>query len=217
MSEVRVVVVDDHPVVAQGTAEIIDRLPGVRAMGYALGLEDVVRLVREARPHVVLCDVMLGDSPAGLDLPARLTEAGLGSVAVLFLTYLGDADLPDVNAVGGAGLVVKTIEPVELREAIIAVAGGAVLPAPAVGSAKTPSTEPRVPSEREAAIMRLIADGASYLEVARDLGISDRTVETHVGRLCARYKVAGRTQLVVFADRRGWLDSVDRTAQKQAS
>lgn len=201
---IRVVVMDDHPLFAEGTVEVLDRLPSIRALGYAVGLEQGLRMIERLRPDVVVCDVMMGDEPAGLELPARIANSRASGTPVLFLSEFASATLYSrAISVGGAGYLHKTVEPEGLRAAILAVAGGAtVFPRsairPAVGG-------PRRPSPREAEILTLVADGATNGEAAARLGISDKTVETHLARLFKRYGTASRTQLAIMADRRGWL------------
>jgi DNA-binding NarL/FixJ family response regulator len=201
---IRVVVVDDHPLFAQGTVEVLDRLPGIRAVGHALGLDEAVRRVEELEPDVVLCDVMLGDEPTGLSLPERLSATKGVWRPVIFLSEFASATLfAKAISAGASGYLRKTVEPDELRAAILAVAAGAtVFPEAALHPA---GTGLRQPSPREAEILVLVADGGSNSEVAARLGISDKTVETHLARLFARYGVASRTQLAIMADRHGWL------------
>ena len=149
---------------------------------------------------------MLGDRPAGLELPARLIKQRR-HVPVLFLSEFASAQL-HARAIdaGAAGYLRKTVDAEELRAAILSIAAGAtVFPR---SSIRPPRDGPRPPSPREVEILALVADGRSNSEVAAQLGISGKTVETHMARLFERYGTASRTQLAIFADRRGWLRPV---------
>lgn len=201
-----VVVIDDHPLFAEGTLEILGRLEGIHGVGYALGVTEAIALVLAAEPDVVLCDVMLGDSPAGLAVPARLS-AQARTTPVIFLTHLPASALhARAIAAGGAGCLSKTISREELRTAILAVAGGVrILPR----SASSCPGAPRSPSVREGEILTLVANGESNAKVGARLGISEKTVETHLSRLFQRYGAASRAQLVIVAERRGWLGAPD--------
>lgn len=201
MSDIRVLVVDDHPLFAQGTAEIIERLPGVSAIGFAIELDEAVRRVVSMRPDVILCDILLGDRPAGLDLPGRVAAAGV-ACPVLFISQFHSAAMVEQAArAGGAGVIPKLVTATELAEAIVAV--HELRPIPHRRAMPVPG--PRPPAPREVEIMTLIAEGSSSGRVAARLGISERTVDTHLARLFARYKCTTRTQLLLLADRHGWL------------
>ncbi len=203
---IRVVVVDDHPLFAQGTVEVLDRLPGIRAIGFALNLEDAHRLIAQAQPDVVLCDVMLGDKPNGFELPQLLGDDPLGRPPIIFVSqFASPVMVEQAQAAGAAGYLAKTAQPETIRAAILAVAAGSTVFPRRTGMAG--DEEPRLPSPRELAILRQVADGRSNQEIAASLGISVNTVESHLERLRLRYDLATRTQLAVFAERQGWLTS----------
>jgi DNA-binding NarL/FixJ family response regulator len=200
---IRVLVVDDHPLFAQGTVEVLDRQPGIRAVGFATTLDDAVVRVAELRPDVVICDVMLGDRPNGFDLVERLRNSG-ADTPVIFLSQFANAMLHrHALDAGAAGYLQKTVGADELRAAIQSVASGmTVFPRAAVSGDGSSS---RTPSPRELDILILVADGKSNSEIGAQLGISDTTVESHLQRLRQRYGMATRTQLALLADREGWL------------
>jgi DNA-binding NarL/FixJ family response regulator len=201
---IRVVVVDDHPLFAQGTVEVLDRLPGIRAIGYATSLDDAVAKCRELRPDVVVCDVMLGDKPNGFELVQRLkTEMG-EQPPVIYLSQFANAVLYErAIAAGASGYLSKSVQAEGLRAAVLAVAAGStVFPRAAI----VPQPDgPRPPSPRELEILAMVADGRSNTEIGASLGIGESTVETHISRLRIRYGLATRTQLALLADRQGWL------------
>jgi DNA-binding NarL/FixJ family response regulator len=204
---IRVVVVDDHPLFAQGTVEVLDRLPGIRAVGFATSLDDAVTKIAELKPDVVVCDVMLGDKPNGFELVARLRDEVDLQPPVIFLSQFSNAVLHrSAISAGAAGYMSKTADGEALRAAILAVHGGStVFPRAAAREREGSDEQPRLPSPRELQILELVADGRSNAEIGAQLGISDTTVETHVSRLRARYAVGTRTQLALLADRQGWL------------
>ncbi|MEX2546490.1 MAG: response regulator transcription factor [Chloroflexota bacterium] len=211
MADVRVAVIDDHWLTAQGTAEILDRQPGIRSVGFAFGIDDGIALIRDTTPDVVICDVMLGDRPSGLDLAERLVKAKVPLPAILFFSYFARSLGPRVSAVGGAGIVDKSISPEDLREAVLAVSSGGEVPERLRRpKAPKPVDGPRPPSPREVEIMSLIADGSSSAQVAHELGIGDSTVDEHLDRMFKRYQVNNRAHLVVFAERHGWLGGANQ-------
>jgi two-component system, NarL family, response regulator len=204
VTDTRVVVIDDHPVVAQGTVEVLDRMPGIRAVAFALDLESAVELIQRESPDVVLCDVMLGAEPRGFDLPALLGDEA-GRPPIIFVSqFANDVLVERSRAVGAAGYLSKTALPETLRATILAVAAGSTVFPRRVGAE---ATAPRLPSPRELDVLRHTAEGRSNQEIATALGISETTVESHLERLRQRYGQANRTQLAVFADRQGWLSA----------
>lgn len=119
------VVIDDHPLFADGTVEVLDRMPSIRAVGYAVSLDDGVRKIGQLRPDVVLCDVMLGDDPVGFTLPARFrVEVGQAPAVIFLSQFAGGALCKKAIAADGAGYLRKTVDPEALRAAIVTVAGG---------------------------------------------------------------------------------------------
>lgn len=147
---------------------------------------------------------MLGGRPAGIDLPGRLlAEHGLRVPVLFFSSY----DLPWLQGQalrsGAVGYVLKT-EPTEtlLRAIDQVVLGGMAFPAQMLQDA---AAAHRTPSPREEEIVRLIARGRGNGEVAGALGISAKTVESHLARLFLRYRVSSRTELVMLAVEEGWI------------
>lgn len=198
---IRVGIVDDHPVVAEGTAAVLRAQADLRVVGVAPSLEaaEASRLTDPAEVDVLLVDIRLGTA-SGLDvLAAGPNRAALPAVIVLTAydyPQYADAAL----RLGAAGFVLKTAPVAELIDAIRRVAAGglafAARPA-AVATRLTP---------REHDVVRLVADGRSNEEIGAALGISAKTVETHLARLFERVDVASRTELATRALREGWLE-----------
>ena len=201
---IRIVVVDDHPLVGLGMAELARAAPDLRVVGIAARSDDAVDIVERERPDVVLCDVMLGEDPAGLELPLRLEAGPAALTPVLFFSSFA---LPWFYATalanGGAGYVLKSATREELVSAIRSVAsGGLAFPADVLRRVRK---MPPAPSPREREVIGEIASGAANAEAAAALGIGQKTVEHHLARMFARYGVATRTELVMLALREGWV------------
>jgi DNA-binding NarL/FixJ family response regulator len=201
---IRLVVVEDHPLVALGTVEMARSTGDLRVVGTAAGIAEAVETVERVRPDVVLCDVMLGERPLGLELPLRLEEGAAADTPVLFFSSFA---LPWFYATalanGGAGYVIKSATPEELGSAIRLVAsGGLAFPADVVRRVRK---MPPAPSPREREIIGCVATGAANAEMATALGIGEKTVEGHLARMYVRYSVANRTELAMLALREGWI------------
>lgn len=193
---IRVAIVDDHPVVREGTAALLGAQPGLRIVGTAASLKEAAPLLDPAAVDVLLLDIRLG-TDSGLTLLA----GDAPRPAIVILTAY---DYPQYAAaaqrMGGSGFVVKTAPLTELVEAIhCAAAGGS-----AFGYRPDPSAVALTRRERD--VVRLVADGRSNDEIGASLGISTKTVEGHLRRLFERLGVQSRTELATRAVREGWLE-----------
>jgi DNA-binding NarL/FixJ family response regulator len=221
---IRVAVVDDHPVVGEGTAALLRGQPDLEVVGVALSL-DVARgagLLDAGAVDVLLLDIRLGtDSGLGL-----LSGAGRGgaTVATRADPAVPDPAVPDPAAgalpavivltaydypqyaeaaldLGAAGFVLKTAPLSELIDAIRRVAAGGL------AFAVRPRTSGRAHlTAREHDVVRLVAEGRSNDEIGASLGIGSKTVETHLSRIFERFRVSSRAELAARAVREGWLD-----------
>ena len=198
---IRVAVVDDHPVVRDGTAALLAAQPGLAVVGTASSLPEASALIDAAEVDVVLLDIRLG-TDSGLTLLSGAGERPLPAIVVVTAydyPQYADAAL----RLGAAGFVLKTAPIAELVDAIRrAAAGGlAFSRRPSVGVAG-----PVRLSAREHDVVRLVVDGRSNDEIGAALGIGSKTVETHLRRLFDRIGVASRTELATRALREGWLE-----------
>jgi DNA-binding NarL/FixJ family response regulator len=206
MSEpIRVLVVDDHPVVRQGLRAFLDVQPDMTVVGEAADGAACVTAAQELRPDVVLLDLRM---PASDGL-AALTGLRAHSIParVLVITSFTEpsAVLPAVRA-GAAGYVYKDIDPPALAAAIRAVHAGHVLLHPDVvqllSSSASHSPTARL-TNREREVLTEIARGRSNREIARALAVSEKTVKAHVSAILAKLEVQDRTQAALLAVRTG--------------
>lgn len=204
---IRLVLVDDHPVVLDALARRLGEGPddpGLAVVGAARDVATAVARIEATDPDVVVCDIQLDGVDGGLTLLDRL--AGRERPAVLMLTAFDAPSL--VRAAferGAAGYLPKTTELDAVVAAIRTVAGGGTAyPARMLRALRS---APRRPSDRELEVIALLVAGASNGEIAGRLGLSEKTVESHLRRLFGRYGVLSRTELAVLAIREGWLGS----------
>ncbi|HEX6418238.1 MAG TPA: response regulator transcription factor [Acidimicrobiales bacterium] len=213
---IRVVVSDDHPVVRQGLRAFLEAR-GHEVVGEAADGDAAVRLVREARPDVLLTDLVMPGTD-GIEAIRRLRADG-PAVRILVLTSFSGADqvIPAIQA-GADGYLLKDAGPAALDEAIRAVHRGDPMLAPeaaAVVMARVAGDPPRAatphpdlarltPRERE--VLAGLGRGLSNRELAGELYVSDKTVKTHVSSLLAKLRLADRTQAALFAVRAGLVD-----------
>jgi two-component system response regulator DesR len=210
LEPIRLALVDDHPAIAVALQTAIDRSePGaapIHLVGTARTLEDGIALVRRSgpdAPDVILCDIQLRAGTDGLEV----VEAAhaVGCRAIVLTSFHRSSLMRAAFERGAAGFLDKGVE---LDEVLLAVrtvaAGGTAFSAATLDAARY---APRPPSDREVAVLRELNTGATSDEIGARLGISSRTVESHLRRLFDRYGVVSRTELAVLSVHEGWIDS----------
>jgi DNA-binding NarL/FixJ family response regulator len=206
---IRVMVVDDHPVVRAGLRALLDTQPGLHVVGEAADGVSAVALAEGARPDVVLCDLRLGEGPDGVAVTRALRHLGDHAPEVVILTtYDHDADIVRAVEAGAAGYLLKDAAPKDIVAAIArAHAGETVLNADLSRRViDTMRTRRAGLSEREVEVLRLVAAGRSNKDAARELFISEATVKTHLYHAFGKLGVESRTAAVAAARTAGLLD-----------
>jgi len=209
---IRVLVVDDHAVVREGLRTFLELQEGIEVAGEAADGREAVRIAAELRPDVILMDLVM----PRLDGVAAMRELRrrLPSSRVIVLTsFAGDDRLLPAIQAGAAGYLLKDVEPRELARAVRAAHAGEALLDPAVAArlvdaiAQPPGEPPpdRL-TARERQVLELIGRGLSNKLIARELGISEKTVKTHVGHVLAKLGVTDRTQAALHAVRAGLVE-----------
>ncbi len=203
---IRVLIADDHAVVRQGLRAFLEGDRGLELVGEARDGAEAVRLARRLRPDVVLMDLLMPELD-GLAATAAVRRELPDTEVVALTSVLEDAAVVGAVRAGAIGYLLKTAEPEELRVAIRAAAAGRVQLAPEAAARLL--REVRAPegpeqlSEREAEVLRLVAGGAANKAIARELGITERTVKAHVGSILAKLRLESRTQAALHAARIG--------------
>lgn len=201
---IRVVLVDDHPAILDAIAAAVRAAPDLALAGTARTLDDARSLItgpRSVTPDVVVSDVQLAGEAEGLRL---LESTAPGGPTVLLLSSFDQPPLiRTAFERGAAGYLLKTSEVAEILDAIRTVAGGGT--AFSASQLRTVRNAPRRPSDREIEVLTLVCGGASNDEIGARLGVTEKTVESHLRRLFDRYGVLSRTELAVLALREGWV------------
>ena len=210
-ARIRVLVVDDHPVVRTGLGAVISLEPDFKLVGEAEDGAQAVAMVREQRPDVVLMDLRMPRMDGVSAIRAIRTESP--EVRVLALTtYDGDVSIHRALEAGARGYLLKDMLLTEVVTAIRAVyRGERVIPAPV--AARLAEFTPRADlTEREVEVMQFAARGFSNREIASAIGRSDETVKLHLKNIFAKLGVADRTEAVTVAISRGILSVGDARA-----
>jgi DNA-binding NarL/FixJ family response regulator len=210
---IRVLVVDDQPLLRAGFRLILSAESDLEVVGEAGDGRTAVDEARRLRPDVVLMDIRMPVLD-GVEATRRLAGPGVPSpVRVLILTTFSlDEYIVEALRAGASGFLLKDSPPEELVRAIRVVAGGEALLAPSVTrrlldrfASRLPSQSAEPPAaiaeltERELEVLKLIARGLSNTEIAEHLFLSETTVKTHVSRVLMKLDVRDRVQAVVFA------------------
>ena len=212
---IRVVVVDDQPLVRMGMRTLLESEPDTQLVGEAPDGRAGVDVVRRTRPDVVLMDIRMPVQD-GLEALAEITaDAALAGVRVVMLTTFElDEYVFEALRNGASGFVLKDSPPAELLRAVRVVAGGESLLSPSVTrrvieqfgrAAPTVAPHPDLDrlTAREREMVAWVATGRSNDEIAAELVVSAATVRTHVSRAQVKLGARDRAQLVVFAIRSG--------------
>lgn len=190
---IRVLVVDDHPLFRDGITGLLETVADIEVVGSAGDGDTAVREAIARRPDVVLMDLNLPVTP-GLEATRRIVAA-LPSCGVLVLTMLADdATVLAALRVGARGYLLKEATQEEVLAAIRSVAAGGAVYGPGVAIRLLDDHRPGNLTPREAEVLALIARGASNPEIARELGLSLKTVQNHVSHVLAKLQVRDRTQ-----------------------
>jgi DNA-binding NarL/FixJ family response regulator len=200
--KIRVLCVDDHPIVRDGIAAIISLQPDMMLAGAAATGGEALERFFELRPDVTLVDLRLPDM-SGFDLIKKIKDKSPNARIIVLSSHEGDVDIQRALEAGAQGYVVKGIVRAELFEIIRSVhAGKRRLPAAiAQKLAEHMADEPISPRELE--VLSLMAAGKRNKEIAGELSIAEDTVKMHVRNIFSKLQVNDRTEAVTIALRRG--------------
>ena len=208
---VRIVVADDHQVVRDGFAELLNTQSDFAVVATASDGAEAVRFCEELRPDVVLMDVRMPGMD-GIEATRQLARLGTGGPRILILTTFDlDEYVYDALRAGASGFLLKDGTAERLFDAVRVIAAGEALLAPAVTRRlidefamqnrppEGPVTTLRRLTPRETEVLRLVAEGLSNSEIAHRLVVTEETVKTHVSRMLSKLGLRDRTQAVVTA------------------
>jgi DNA-binding NarL/FixJ family response regulator len=208
---IRIVVVDDHPVVREGLVAMLQTQPDLEVVGEAGTGTDAVRVIEALGPDVVLLDLELPGID-GVGVLRSLREKGGASRVIVFTVFDTDERIISAVEAGAAGYLLKGAPRSELFAAIRVVFGGGSLLQPLVASTvmrhvarrEQPAESAAVSlTPRERSVLALLARGRSNKEIAASLGVTERTVKFHVSAIFTKLGASNRTEAVTRAVQSG--------------
>ena len=198
---IRLVLVDDHPVVRAGVRALLEGQDDLSVVGEAADADGAVHTVRQTHPDVVLMDLNLGTGRGGADATAAVRALFDPPQVLVLTTYDTEADILAAVEAGAAGYLLKDAPPEELFRAIHGTARGETVLAPAVAATlvrRASSPEPTL-SDREVEIVELLAQGMANKEMAKRLLVSQATVKSHLSHIYVKLGVDTRAGAVAAA------------------
>lgn len=199
---IRVLVVDDHPVVCRGLAAILKAEPDMEVAGQAANGRQAVDLYGSLRPDVTLMDLRM-PVMSGVEAIREIRKEFRNAAFVVLTTYQGDEDIHRALEAGALAYLLKGMSDHELIDAIRAVHSGLrYIPKPIVDVLANRPARSEL-SSRERQILALIVRGMSNRQIGDELGIAEATVKWHVNLILSRLNVADRTQAAIAALNRG--------------
>ncbi|HEU5406502.1 MAG TPA: response regulator transcription factor [Nitrospira sp.] len=200
---IRIMIVDDHPLVRAGICAIIGLQSDMHVVGEFDSAQSAISAVEEKKPDVVLMDLRL-PGMSGLEATRSLHKSYPSLRVIVLTTYEGDEDIHQALQAGAVAYIIKGMKHDRLLQAIRRTYSGKTYLPPEVSKAiqEHPSDEL---SAREREVLLLMAEGMSNRDIALELGIAEKTVKCHIGVILSTFGVRDRTNAVLTAIRRGYV------------
>jgi DNA-binding NarL/FixJ family response regulator len=208
---ITVLIVDDHAVVREGLRAFLELQDGIEVIAEAGDGAQAVEQARRLAPRVILMDLVMPELD-GVSAMRALRDQAPESRVIVLTSFLDDERLLPAIQAGAAGYLLKNVEPAELARAVRAADRGEAILDPSAAArlvsaiaenVRAVAVQPEQLTRREREVLELIAAGRSNKRIAFELGISEKTVKTHVGHVMAKLGVSDRTQAALLAVREG--------------
>ena len=201
-SHIRILCVDDHPLVHVGIATVIRNQPDMTLIAEAFNGRDAVQKFREHKPDVVLLDLRLPDM-SGIDTMITIRNEFPEARAIILTTFEGDVEIQRALEAGARAYVLKSMPPKELVEVIRKVHAGKKPIPPQIAAQLAEHYGDESLTAREIDVLRQIAGGNRNRDIAEKLFISEETVKVHIKHVMEKLGASDRTQAVAIGVRRG--------------
>ena len=200
--QIRVFSVDDHPLLREGIATLVNNQPDMMLVGEASTGAEAIQQFKQHMPDVTLLDLRLPDM-SGIDVLIAIRSEFPAARIVMLTTFEGDVEVQRALQAGARGYLLKNMPPVELLDVIRQVHEGKKRIPPEIASQLLEHLSDEGLTEREVEVLREVADGNRNREIAERLFISEETVKVHIKHIMEKLGAADRTQAVAIGVRRG--------------
>jgi DNA-binding NarL/FixJ family response regulator len=221
MNKIKIMLVEDHVLVREGTREMLDQEEGLHVVAEAGDGEQAVQLAAEHRPDIIIMDIAM-PKLSGIEATRQIKAANPATSILVLTAYDDDQYVFAFLEAGAAGYLLKDVSTSDLIQAIRAVHAGESVLHPAVARkvinhfarhteeqySETSDPLERL-TDREMEVLKLAGKGMTNREIASDLTISIRTVQVHLSNVFSKLGVGSRTEAVLYALRKGWLTLED--------
>jgi len=204
-SRIRVLAVDDHPLLSEGIATMINSQKDMLLVGQAASGSEAIQRYREHRPDVTLMDIRLPDL-SGIDAMIAIRTEFPDARVVMLTTFEGDVEIQRALEAGARGYLLKNMAPGEILDVIRQVHAGKKRIPPSVAAQIAEHMSDEELTSREVEVLRKVADGNRNKDIADLLFISEETVKVHIKHIMDKLRAKDRTQAVAIAVRRGIIE-----------
>jgi len=202
---IRVFSVDDHPLLREGIAAVVNNQPDMQIVAQAANAQEAIEQFREHRPDVTLMDLRLPDR-SGIDAMIAIRSEFPDARIILLTTFEGDVEIKRALEAGARGYVLKSMPPKELVEVIRQVHAGKRRIPPQLAAQLAEHLSDEALTQREVEVLGQIAGGNRNRDIAERLFISEETVKVHIKHIMEKLGASDRTQAVAIGIRRGIIE-----------
>jgi DNA-binding NarL/FixJ family response regulator len=202
---IRIFTVDDHPLLREGIAAVLESQPDMTLVGQACNGREAIEGFRRLRPDVTLMDLRMPDI-SGIEAITTIRAEFPGARIIVLTTYAGDAQAAAALKAGAAGYMLKNLVRKELLDTIRTVHAGKRRVLPEIATEIAEHVADDSLTEREVEVLRRVAAGKPNKLIAAELEISEGTVKTHMKSILPKLDASDRTHAVMIALKRGILD-----------
>ena len=204
-STIRVLAVDDHPLLSEGIATMINSQKDMVLVGQAASGSEAIQRYREYRPDVTLMDLRLPDL-SGIDAMIAIRNEFPDARIVMLTTFEGDVEIQRALEAGARGYLLKNMPPNEILDVVRQVHAGKKRVPPSVAAQIAEHMSDEELTAREVEVLRKVAEGNRNKDIAELLFISEETVKVHIKHIMDKLRAKDRTQAVAIAVRRGIIE-----------